>query len=90
MALDCKEYIKYIKSKPCTVCGDINVDAHHMDTIGMGGNRKLPTNKDYSCVPLCRKHHQEWHQIGNEKFREKYREDLWKMVYWCMREWFCE
>ena len=85
-----KDFINFVKQFTCSACGLSGVDAHHLDSVGMGGNRKKDLEEDYSCVPVCREHHQEWHQIGNEKFREKYREDLWKMVYWCMREWFCE
>jgi hypothetical protein len=91
--VDCntnKEYIKYIKSKPCSVCGSLEVDAHHMDFIGMGGNRKKPSLKDFSCVSLCRIHHTEYHSLGHKKFTDKYNRDLWKEVYYNLRGFYCE
>ena len=63
-----KEYIKYIKSQACSVCGALEVDAHHMDFIGMGGNRKKPSLKDFSCVSLCRMHHTEYHSYNLRGF----------------------
>ena len=85
-----KEYIKYIKSKPCSICGSLESDAHHMDFIGMGGNRKKPTLKDFSCVSLCRIHHTEYHSMGHRCFTDKYGIDLWKDVYYNLRGFYCE
>ena len=85
-----KEYIKYIKSQPCSVCGSLEVDAHHMDFIGMGGNRKKPSLKDFSCVSLCRIHHTEYHSLGHKQFTDKYGIDLWKEVYYNLRGFYCE
>jgi len=76
-----KEFIAFIKEFSCSVCGFSPVDAHHMDTVGMGGNRKSYCMEDFSCVPLCRQHHQEWHQIGDKDFYKKYGINLWKVNY---------
>jgi len=48
------------------------------------------TMKDYSCVPLCRIHHSERHQIGNEKFEYKYSINLWKDAFNLIRRYFAE
>ena len=66
------------------------VDAHHMDFIGMGGNRKNATLKDFSCVSLCRIHHTEYHSLGHKQFTDKYNRDLWKEVYYNLRGFYCE
>jgi len=52
-----------------------------MDTVGMGGNRKKGCIEDYSCVPLCRGHHQEWHNMGNTEFEKKHYVNMWKTNY---------
>ena len=69
--LSSKKYLDYIRNKPCLVCGSIPCDPDHLEARGMGGaNRSV--YKDYSSVPLCRIHHTERHQAGNEKFENKY------------------
>ena len=47
-----KDYIKYIKSKHCLICGNSPVDADHQETIGMGGDRTKQSLKDFSCIPF--------------------------------------
>lgn len=70
-----------VKTFGCSVCGISPVDAHHLDTIGMGSNRKKDCVEDFSCVPLCRQHHQEWHHIGDIQFSKKNSINLWKVSY---------
>ena len=84
-----KKYLNYIKGKPCTVCGQIPVDADHLEAVGMGGANR-DGYKDYSCIPLCRIHHSERHQIGNEKFENKYGINLWKDAFNLIRRYFNE
>jgi hypothetical protein len=38
----------------------------------MGNNRKKISHVGLRVLPLCRKHHQEDHNTGEEKFLEKY------------------
>ena len=76
-----KDFIKFVKTFGCSVCGVSEVDAHHLDTIGMGGNRNKDCVEDFSCVPLCRGHHTDWHQMGNREFSRIYSVDLWKVSY---------
>ena len=71
-----KKYLDYIREKPCLVCGITPCDPDHLEARGMGGaNSEM---KDLSCVPLCRIHHTERHQFGNQKFEDKYSINLWK------------
>ena len=76
-----KEFINFVKTFGCSVCGTSPVDAHHLDTIGMGGNRKKDCVEDFSCVPLCRRHHQEWHSLGDTGFYDRHLTNLWKVNY---------
>ena len=79
-------YIEFIKAKPCLVCGSMGVDAHHLEAVGMGNNRRAETKRDYSCVPLCREHHTEYHRIGVNGFQEKYGFNIWKDAFNLLRE----
>ena len=81
-------YIEFIKAKPCLVCGIMGVDAHHLEAIGMGNNRNKESKKDYSCVPLCRVHHQEYHTIGVNGFQEKYGFNIWRDAFNLLREYY--
>ena len=88
--MDNKDYIKYIKSHFCMVCGKSPVDPDHLEAIGMGGDRKKPTLKDYSCIPLCREHHSERLSIGNIRFEKKHNLNLWKEVFHLFRKYIFE
>ena len=75
-----KDYIKFIKSHFCIVCGRTPVDPDHLEAIGMGNNRnsKSSSLKNWSCLPLCRMHHSFRHRMGNKEFEKKYSINLWK------------
>ena len=84
---DSLEYVGWIKSdKECLICFAPNPDPDHLEAIGMGGNRKKPTLKHYTCIPLCRLHHSERHSIGNTEFEAKYKVNLWKEAFKLLRE----
>lgn len=55
----------------CVVCG-VRADIHHIDAVGMGNDRKSITHVGKRVLPLCRVHHNEIHNIGNDKFMKKY------------------
>ena len=82
-----KNYIKYIKKQPCIVCGSMPCDPDHLEARGMGGANR-DGYKDYSCVPLCRIHHTERHQIGNKRFEDKYILNLWYDAFNLLRRYF--
>ena len=90
VSVNTKDYLKYIKSKHCLVCGSTPVDADHQDTIGMGGDRKKQSIKDFTCIPLCRKHHTERHNIGSFQFEHKYSLNLWKEAFYLLRGYLAE
>ena len=82
--LSSKKYLEYIKKKPCIACGQVPVDPHHMEAVGMGGANK-DGFKDYTCVPLCRFHHSEYHSGGLHYFEAKYQVNLWKDAFNLLR-----
>ena len=71
----CEDIEKYVYSclinKKCAVCGQ-RCDLHHVDRVGMGGDRKTMNHLGMRCLPLCRGHHQEAHQIGDQTLMERY------------------
>ena len=85
--VDSKDYIKYIKSHYCIVCGSSPVDPDHLEHLAMGGANKDGL-KDFSCVPLCRKHHRKRHDMGMAKFEQVYMVNLWKEAFYLLRRYF--
>ena len=53
----------------------------------MGGANK-DGYKDYSCVPLCRIHHTEYHNTGINYIKARYNVDLWKDAFNLLRRYF--
>lgn len=60
-----------MKNKRCAVCGR-DGEVHHVDTIGMGNDRRKVDDSKYRKICLCRKHHTEIHTIGTGVFEQKY------------------
>ena len=87
--MNTKDYIRYIKSKHCLVCGKSPVDPDHQEHIKMGGSNPEGI-KDWSCLPLCRIHHTERHSIGSYQFEQKHSINLWKEAFYLMRGYFVE
>lgn len=60
-----------IKHRKCAICG-LKADIHHVDTVGMGRDRRKVRHDELRMIALCRKHHSESHNIGQSTFDEKY------------------
>lgn len=60
-----------LMSKKCCICGH-HADLHHVDRIGMGGNRDETIHIGMEALPLCREHHEEVHSIGEAEWMERY------------------
>ena len=58
-------------NKKCAVCGR-KTELHHYDHVSMGYNRREINHIGMRCLPLCREHHNEWHNIGGAEFENKY------------------
>jgi hypothetical protein len=60
-----KDHLRFIAIQPCTVCGRQPCEAHH---IRYAQPRALGRRvSDEFTVPLCRVHHRELHQLGDER-----------------------
>ena len=60
-----KDHLRFIAMQPCTVCGRQPCEAHH---IRYAQPRALGRRvSDEFTVPLCRVHHRELHQKGDER-----------------------
>lgn len=58
-------------NKKCVCCGN-PAEAHHLDAVGTGRNRKEIIHLGMLMLPLCRTHHTEAHTIGKQSFCDKY------------------
>lgn len=71
----CEDTPKYVYAclmyKRCCVC-EGKAELHHYDAVGMGRSRKETCHIGMKCLPLCRIHHNEIHQIGREDFCQRY------------------
>lgn len=59
-----KDHLRFVRSQPCLICGRQPSDPHHLrfaQPRAMG----LKVSDEFT-VPLCRNHHQQLHQAGNE------------------------
>lgn len=56
-----------IKYRKCAICG-LHADIHHVDTVGMGNDRRKVDHGERRMIALCRNHHQEVDRIGQETF----------------------
>jgi hypothetical protein len=60
-----KAHLKFVASQPCLVCGRQPSDPHH---LRFAQPRELGMKvSDEFTVPLCRGHHRQLHQAGNEE-----------------------
>lgn len=60
-----------LKYRSCVLCGR-HADVHHIDTVGMGNDRKLVDHRNKHLIALCREHHQLAHNMGWLSFKETY------------------
>lgn len=71
----CEDINKYVYSclmnKKCAVCGR-HAELHHIDRVGMGGDRKHMNHLGLKCLPLCREHHDQAHSIGDKALMDQY------------------
>lgn len=60
-----------LKHKKCAICG-LPGEIHHVDTIGIGRDRKQVDDSDYRKICLCRKHHTIAHARGMDALEKMY------------------
>lgn len=69
------EYLRFIRSRPCTISGnEIDVVAHHVRCLGGGGMGIKPS--DYLCIPITSFFHAKLHQIGEKEFYRQHDIDI--------------
>ena len=60
-----KAHLKFVATQPCLICGRQPSDPHH---LRFAQPRAMGVKvSDEFTVPLCRGHHQQLHQVGNEE-----------------------
>ena len=59
-----KAHLKFVASQPCLVCGREPCDPHHL-RFAQPRAIGLKVSDEFT-VPLCRGHHRQLHQVGNE------------------------
>ena len=59
-----KVHLKFVASQPCLICGRQPCDPHHL-RFAQPRAIGLKVSDEFT-VPLCRGHHRELHQAGNE------------------------
>lgn len=60
-----------LRHRKCAVCGKA-AEIHHVDTIGMGNDRRVYDDSDNRKIALCRLHHTIAHQKGVYAFERDY------------------
>jgi DNA recombination protein Rad52 len=63
--LRAKAHLKFVASQPCLVCGRQPSDPHHL-RFAQPRAIGLKVSDEFT-VPLCRGHHRQLHQVGNEQ-----------------------
>lgn len=56
------------------VCDEHGCDPHHVRTVNNAAGGVKPS--DLWCVPICRAHHTELHNIGQPEFERRYAAEL--------------
>ncbi|MGB9396954.1 MAG: hypothetical protein WCB32_19450, partial [Pseudolabrys sp.] len=59
-----KSHLRFVASQPCLVCGRHPSDPHHL-RFAQPRALSLKVSDEFT-VPLCRGHHRQLHQTGNE------------------------
>ena len=71
-AQDIAGYVyRCLMHRRCAICGK-RADLHHVDRVGMGGDRHDMCHIGMECLPLCREHHGEAHQHGDAALMARY------------------
>jgi hypothetical protein len=60
-----KAHLKFVASQPCLICGRQPSDPHHL-RFAQPRAIGLKVSDEFT-VPLCRVHHRQLHQVGNER-----------------------
>ncbi|RIO83581.1 hypothetical protein BUZ11_03965, partial [Staphylococcus gallinarum] len=56
----------------CVICGEPKADLAHYETVGRGMNRNKMNHYGKHVLALCRRHHNQQHNIGVQSFDDLY------------------
>lgn len=70
------DYLNFIRSKPCCICGK-DAEPHH-ENLGSGSMGMK--SSDYYTIPLCRRCHTEKHHYPLDKFWEYANKDVKRLI----------
>jgi hypothetical protein len=75
------DYLDFIRKQVfcCTCLQDNQIEPSHLESVGMGRDRKKELLEHYSAIPQCRKCHSEFHQLGLNRYQDKHRINLFRM-----------
>jgi len=65
MKLKDANYLKFVRTLPCSMCASTPSEAHHENYWLEYGSQRM---NDYVAVPLCAKHHRDRHTFGAKNF----------------------
>ena len=65
-----RHYLKFVRSLPCAICQNDQVQAHHQIGSKMRGMGIKVS--DFRAMPLCIAHHGELHSRGHKTWEEQY------------------
>lgn len=60
-----------LKYRKCCICMQ-HAEVAHVETVGMGRNRRKINHENYRFMALCHEHHMEQHRIGLKEFLKKH------------------
>lgn len=71
----CEDIQRYlyacVANRRCAICGQ-KADIHEVERVGMGRDRRTIHHLGQLVQPLCRQHHCEVDQVGQQSFDKKY------------------
>ena len=67
-------YFIYLSTinRQCVICGKPNSDIAHLEAVGSGRDRRTHDHTNHHVLALCRRHHNEQHQVGIKTFNQTY------------------
>jgi hypothetical protein len=78
-----EDYLEYIRKKACLIGVGCTgpVHPHHVQTRGSGGS-------DFTCIPLCSKHHVAYHNCGKKNFEDMHHVEVWHEAFKLLLDFF--
>src|SRR5699024_4359535 len=76
-------YFIYLSTinRQCVICGKPKSDIAHLEAVGSGRDRRTHDHTNHHVLALCRRHHNEQHQVGVKTFNQTYHlESSWVKV----------